>query len=123
MLNAGRAADCVPSLTLITMFEKAPTLELDGVPVSEPVAMLNVPHEGMFVMLKLRVVPEGPLAAGVNEYAWPAVTCVGGVPLIVGAAGGGGPDCTTAALVSVPPPPPQPASAAPASAHSVYAAR
>ena len=122
MLNAGKAADCAPSLTRITMFGKVPTLELVGVPVSEPEAMLNVPHEGMLVMLKLRVVPEGPLAVGVNEYAWPAVTCVGGVPLIVGGAGGGGPDCTTA-LELEPPLPPQPASAAPASAHSVYAAK
>jgi len=84
MLNAGKEADTCPSLTLTTMFENVPTLELDGVPLTVPVAMLKVAQEGRFWTLKLSVRPDGPLAVGVKEYACPAVTEVAGVPLIVG---------------------------------------
>ena len=67
MLNGDSAADWVPSLTLITMFENVPTLELPGLPVSAPVEPLNLAHDGMFWMLKVSVAPEGPLAVGVKE--------------------------------------------------------
>jgi hypothetical protein len=67
MLNAGRAADAWPSLTLIAMFENVPTLELEGVPLTVPFAMLNVAHDGRFCTLKLSAVPDGPLAVGVKE--------------------------------------------------------
>ena len=67
ILNAGSEADACPSLTLITMFENVPTLELEGVPLTVPVAMLNVAQLGRFWTLKLSVRPAGPLADGVNE--------------------------------------------------------
>jgi len=67
MLNADSEADWVPSLTLITMFENVPTSELAGVPVRAPVELLNLAQEGMFWMLKLSVIPLGPLAVGVKE--------------------------------------------------------
>jgi hypothetical protein len=46
--------------------------------------MLKVAQAGLFVMENDRVYPDGPLAVGVNEYADPAVTLVGGVPEMVG---------------------------------------
>src|SRR5580658_10435512 len=67
MLNAGSAADWLPSLTLIAIFAKVPEVDAEGVPVSAPVAMLKVAHEGMFSMLKVSVEPDGPLAVGVKE--------------------------------------------------------
>ena len=67
MLKAWREAEAAPSLTLITMFEKVPTLELEGVPLRVPVDVLSVAQDGGFWMLKLSVVPDGPLAVGVNE--------------------------------------------------------
>jgi hypothetical protein len=67
MPNAARAADLLPSLTLITMPAKVPTLELGGVPLRAPVVLLNVAHDGRFWTLKLSAVPAGPLALGVNE--------------------------------------------------------
>jgi hypothetical protein len=41
-------AFAVPLLTLMTMPEKVPTLELVGVPLNLPVAILNVAQDGMF---------------------------------------------------------------------------
>jgi hypothetical protein len=73
----------VPSLTLITMFEKLPVDV--GVPVSRPVVALNVAHAGRFVIANVSVLPSGSLAVGVNEYAVPTMAEVGGVPEIVGA--------------------------------------
>ena len=46
--------------------------------------MLNVAQAGLFVMENDRVYPDGSVAVGVNEYADPAVTLVGGVPEMVG---------------------------------------
>src|SRR5579864_4669959 len=66
------------------MFEKVPTLELEGVPLSAPVDVLKVAHAGKFWTLNVSFSPAGPLAVGVKEYAWPSLTCVAGVPLIVG---------------------------------------
>lgn len=42
------AAFAVPLLTLMTMPEKVPTLELVGVPLNLPVAILNDAQDGMF---------------------------------------------------------------------------
>ena len=66
MLKAGSEADACPSLTLITMLENVPTLELEGVPLKVPVVVLNEAHDGRFWTLKLSVVPEGLLALGVK---------------------------------------------------------
>ena len=46
--NAGSDVVRVPSLTLITMPDYAPTFALVGVPVSAPVAVLKLAHAGLF---------------------------------------------------------------------------
>ena len=48
--NAGNDAVLLPSLTLITMFEYVPTLLLVGRPLSVPVEVLKLAHEGRFVI-------------------------------------------------------------------------
>jgi hypothetical protein len=82
--NAGKAADALPSLTLIRMPEWVPTSAAAGVPLSCPVTVLKLAHEGGFAMENVRLLPDGSLAVGVKEYAVPAVTLVPGVPEIVG---------------------------------------
>ena len=70
--------------TLMTMLLSVPTSEAEGVPESEPLAMLKLAQAGLFWMLK----PSAPLefcTAGVNEYSWPTWAFVEGEPLIVGA--------------------------------------
>ena len=67
MLNAGSEADSWPSLTAITMFENVPTFELEGVPLTAPVDVLNAAQGGRFCTLKVSVAPVGPLALGVKE--------------------------------------------------------
>jgi hypothetical protein len=83
MANAGSETLAAPSLTLMPMLANVPLLA--GVPVSRPVAVLNVAQLGRFTIAKVKVPPSGSLAVGVNEYAVPTVTVVGGVPEIVGA--------------------------------------
>jgi hypothetical protein len=82
--NAGSEAVEVPSLTLILMFEKVPVCALLGVPDSLPVVVLKAAQAGLLAMLKVSVLPSGSRAVGVNEYATPVRTEVGGVPEIVG---------------------------------------
>ena len=82
--NAGREAVRLPSLTLMLMFEYVPVCALLGVPDSLPVVVLNVAQAGLFVMLNVSVLPSGSFAVGVNAYATPVLTDVGGVPEIVG---------------------------------------
>ncbi len=63
--NAASDALAWPSVTLIVMPLKVPTP--DAVPSSRPVVVLNVAHEGRFVMLNVSELPSGSLAVGVNE--------------------------------------------------------
>jgi hypothetical protein len=67
ILKAAREADAWPSLTLMTILAKVPTLEPAGVPLRVPVDALNVAQDGRFWTLKASVVPVGPAAVGVNE--------------------------------------------------------
>jgi len=67
MLKAASEADAWPSPTLITMFAKVPTLELAGVPLNLPLAVLKAAQEGMFWTLKVSVPPDGSVVVGVNE--------------------------------------------------------
>ena len=97
--NASSDADALPSLTLITIPLYVPTSLADGVPLSCPVAMLNVAQAGLFVIENDRVLPDGSVAVGVNEYAVPAVALVGGVPEMVG---GGAETLTVTAWLAVP---------------------
>ena len=65
--NVGREAFATPSVTPITIPGSVPTSAAAGVPLSCPVAMLKFAHEGLFVMEKVRPLPAGSLAVGVNE--------------------------------------------------------
>jgi hypothetical protein len=84
MANAGSDAEAVAVRAWIPMLPNVPTLEVDGVPESRPFAMLKAAQEGLLLTAKLIAWPLGSLTVGVNEYACPALTCVGGVPLMVG---------------------------------------
>ncbi len=46
--NAAREVLVFPSLTLMMMFEDAPTFAADGVPESRPDVVLNVAQTGLF---------------------------------------------------------------------------
>ena len=47
MLNAGNEAVAWPSVTEITMFEYVPACDADGVPLREPLELLNQAHAGL----------------------------------------------------------------------------
>jgi hypothetical protein len=64
--------------------------------------MLKVAQGGMFVIENDRVLPDGSVVVGVNEYPVPAVTLVGGVPDMVG---GGAETLTVTDWVALPPGP------------------
>ena len=66
MLNAGRLALRVPSLTLITIPFDIPISALVGVPVNAPVAGSNVAHVGLLVILKVNVSPAVSVAVGIK---------------------------------------------------------
>jgi hypothetical protein len=78
------AADPVPSLTLITIPDVVPTSPAPGVPLSCPLLVLKLAQEGLLVIEKARVLPDGSVVVGVKEYAVPTVTLVPGEPEIVG---------------------------------------
>jgi hypothetical protein len=65
--KAGREALATPSVTLITMPGSIPTSPAAGVPLSCPVAMLKLAHEGRLVIENVRPLPAGSLAVGRNE--------------------------------------------------------
>lgn len=67
IVKPASAADVFPSLTLTTMFAYVPTFVLAGVPLTWPVAILKLAHEGLFCTLKLSVSPFASLAVGVKE--------------------------------------------------------
>ena len=55
-----------------------------GVPESCPVLVLKVAQDGLPEIEKVSVLPLGSVVVGVKLYALPAITEVGGVPLMVG---------------------------------------
>jgi hypothetical protein len=67
MVNADRAALDVPSLTLIMMLEYVPTSAAVGVPLSWPVLVLKVAHEGLLLIEKVSGLPLGSVVVGVKE--------------------------------------------------------
>ena len=69
--NAGRLVVAVPSFTLITMPDAVPTLFEAGVPLSEPLALSNVAHDGLPWMLNVSGSPSRSAAVGLNAYGWP----------------------------------------------------
>jgi hypothetical protein len=67
MANGASDALDVPSVTLITMLEKRLALALaGGLPERSPVLVLKLAQEGAFMMLKVRGLPSGSPATGVN---------------------------------------------------------
>jgi hypothetical protein len=67
MANGASDALDVPSVTLITMLEeRLPAALAGGLPESSPVLGLKLAQEGVFMMLKVRVLPSGSPATGVN---------------------------------------------------------
>jgi hypothetical protein len=65
MVNAARAVDWKPSLTLITIFGKAPVWV--GVPDRLPLVGSNTAQEGWFWTENVSAVPGGALVVGRNE--------------------------------------------------------
>ena len=68
--NAARDAEACPSLTLITMPPKVPTLLADGVPLRRPVLLSKLAQAGRFAIEKVRTSPFESLADGVKAYEW-----------------------------------------------------
>ena len=62
--NAGNCAVTLPSLTLIAMLLVVPTLLAVGVPCSRPVVVLNVAHDGRFVIENVNGSLSASLAVG-----------------------------------------------------------
>lgn len=86
IVNAGKlTAAALPSVTLIEIPEKVPACPAAGVPDSPPVAVENVAHAGLLLMLNERESESASDAVGVKLYALPAATEVAGVPEIAGA--------------------------------------
>jgi hypothetical protein len=65
MVNAGSEAVAMPSFTLITMFAyELPACAAPTVPLSRPVVVLKVAHEGRFETVKRNVSPFASAAVG-----------------------------------------------------------
>jgi hypothetical protein len=62
-----------------------PAWVLLGVPDKRPVELLKVAQMGLLATENVSAFPSGSEALGWNAYGWPAVTDVGGVPLMTGA--------------------------------------
>jgi len=76
----------VPSDTeIVTPLKVMPAKLLLGVPDKRPVVVLNVAQAGLLATENVSVFPSASVALGWKSYGWPAVTDVGGVPLITGA--------------------------------------
>jgi hypothetical protein len=67
MEKVGSEVVTLPSLTRIWMLEYVRTWELEGVPESRPVEVLNAAHVGLLETLNLSLSPLASLALGVNE--------------------------------------------------------
>jgi hypothetical protein len=67
--KAGSADTFTPSVTVILMPFHRPVAE--GVPLSCPVLLLKLAHEGLFATTKYRALPSGSFAVGLNEYCEP----------------------------------------------------
>jgi hypothetical protein len=76
----------VPSDTeIVTPLKVMPTKLLLGVPDKRPVVVLNAAQAGLLATENVSAFPSASVALGWNAYACPAVTDVGGVPLMTGA--------------------------------------
>jgi hypothetical protein len=84
MANTGNAAEAEPSETEMTTLPYGPTSLAAGVPERRPVVVLNEAQVGLLAIENESACPSGSDAVGWNEYAWPAVTLVAGVPLMTG---------------------------------------
>ena len=66
MEKAGREAELVPSLTLMTIPGYVPTFAAAGVPARVPVALLKVSQAGRLETLNVSAAPLGSPAVGVK---------------------------------------------------------
>ena len=82
--NGGSALLTTPSLTEIVMPDCVPACSLVGVPERRPVAMSKLAQAGRPVIENVSGCLSGSLAEGVKAYDCPALTELGGVPLMVG---------------------------------------
>jgi hypothetical protein len=64
IVNAASGTLTLPSLTLTTMFEYAPTFEVAGVPLRSPVVVLNDAQDGLSVMENTSEFPSASCADG-----------------------------------------------------------
>ena len=64
MVNDGNAAEDFPSLTTISIGPAKPASARVGVPLSDPVAVSNVAHVGLFWMANVRRSPSASSAVG-----------------------------------------------------------
>jgi hypothetical protein len=64
MVNAASETLFLPSVTLILMLVKEPTLLLEGVPLRRPVVVLKAAQLGMPVIEKVSTPPLGSVVAG-----------------------------------------------------------
>lgn len=88
IVKAGSDTVVVPSLTETMMFAYEPTALAAGVPDSRPDVGSKVAHAGLFAIENVNGAPDGLEAVGWKRYGWVALTVVGGVPEMTGAAGG-----------------------------------
>jgi hypothetical protein len=65
------------------MPEFVPMLEVVGMPLSVPVEVLKLAHAGLLAIVKEGCLQREMVTVGVNAYAFPAATVVGGEPEIV----------------------------------------
>ena len=82
ILKAGRLTVLLPSLTRMTILLCTPAWV--GVPLRRPVPVLKLAHDGLLLMLKLRLSPSASDAHGRKLYQLPAVAVLAGVPPMVG---------------------------------------
>ena len=66
MEKTGPMAELSPLLTPISMLLYVPTLDEVGLPVSVPVELLKVAHEGFWTMAKESARPFAPVTVGVK---------------------------------------------------------
>jgi len=83
ILKLGSDVVALPSLTLMTIPEYVPVLV--GVPVSLPLYLLKIAHDGLLIIENVNGSLLASEAVGANVYNWFAVKIVNGSPLMTGA--------------------------------------
>ena len=82
--GASEALAALSDTEIVSPLKVVPARLLLGVPVMRPVAVLKTAHVGLLAIENVSAFPSASVALGWNAYGWPAVTDVGGVPLMAG---------------------------------------